>query len=194
MNGFLGWSHGLYLLRLHNTIHGEANGLGDNCSSLLRPLFWTCDDYIECEAHFVDGLRGDGDVTPNGIIVEPGGPGMLHYIEVSIDIKPGSDLNCFNNDGNGVIPVAILGSAEFDVNNIDPATIELEGLGVRAVGKSNKLLAHIEDINNDSFDDLVVQIEDDNRMFAIGDETATLTGKLYDGTSIKGTDSICIVP
>jgi hypothetical protein len=30
-------------------------------------------------------------------------------LRVPIDIKPGSYPNCFNNDGNGVIPVAILG-------------------------------------------------------------------------------------
>jgi hypothetical protein len=32
--------------------------------------------------------------------------------EVGIDIKPGSDPNCFNINGHGVIPVAILGSSE----------------------------------------------------------------------------------
>ncbi len=116
------------------------------------------------------------------------------FLEVAIDIKPGSDPNCINNDGNGVIPVAILGSAEFDVNSIDPATVMLEGLAVRVAGKSNKLLAHIEDVNSDGFDDLVCQVEDFDGVFELGDESATLTGELYDGTPITGTDSICIVP
>ncbi len=60
-------------------------------------------------------------------------------IPVTIDIKPGSEPNCFNNDGHGVIPVAILGSAEFDVTTIDAGSVMLEGLAVKAVGKSNKL-------------------------------------------------------
>ncbi len=93
-----------------------------------------------------------------------------------------------------MIPVAILGSAEFDVNSIDPATVMLEGLAVRVAGKSNKLLAHIEDVNSDGFDDLVCQVEDFDGVFELGDESATLTGELYDGTPITGTDSICIVP
>jgi hypothetical protein len=50
-----------------------------------------------------------------------------------------------------VIPVAILGSTDFDVSQIDPGTVTLEGLAIRAVGKSNKLLAHIEDVNDDGF-------------------------------------------
>ena len=72
------------------------------------------------------------------------------------------------------------------------ATVAFEGLSVGARGKSNKLLAHIEDV--DGFDDLVVQIEDDDRVFDAGDTTALLTGLMYDGTPFQGTGSICIVP
>lgn len=45
-----------------------------------------------------------------------------------IDIKPGSCPNPFNGKSKGSVPVAILGSDVFDVNEIDPATIELEGV------------------------------------------------------------------
>ncbi len=119
---------------------------------------------------------------------------VIEEIQVEIDIKPGSDPNCFNNNGSGVIPVAVLGSAEFDVSEIDPSSVKLAGLDLRAVGKSNKLLAHIEDVNNDGFDDLVVQIEDQNGTFMSGNSTAELTGTLFSGTPIKGTDEICVVP
>jgi hypothetical protein len=115
-------------------------------------------------------------------------------VPVDIDVKPGSDPNCFNNDGHGVIPVAILGSADFDVTQVDPATVQIEGLAVGARGKSNKLLAHIEDTNGDGFDDLVVQIEDVDGTFASGSGTATLTGNLWDGTPFEGSDEICVVP
>lgn len=49
-------------------------------------------------------------------------------IEVPLDIKPTSCPNPLNTKSNGVIPVAILGTEEFDVNNIDPATVLLEGV------------------------------------------------------------------
>lgn len=115
-------------------------------------------------------------------------------LPVEIDIKPGSEPNCFNNDGHGVIPVAILGSAEFDVTTIDAGSVMLEGLAVKAVGKSNKLLAHYEDVDSDGYDDLVVQIEDDDLIFEEGDTTATVTGNLNNGMPIQGSDTICIVP
>lgn len=124
---------------------------------------------------------------------------------VTIDIKPSSDPNCFNNDGHGVIPVAILSDCVdacipeggFDATQVDPGTVELEALAVRTVGKSDKLQAHIEDVNNDGCDDLVVQIVDQDGAFEGGETEATLTGNLYDvygGTAIEGTDTICIVP
>ncbi|MGA1840274.1 MAG: hypothetical protein ACMUIU_06570 [bacterium] len=115
-------------------------------------------------------------------------------IDVDIDIKPGSYPNCFNNNGHDVLPVAILGKPDFSVYNIDPATIQIETLSVKKVGKNEKLLAHYEDINDDLVDDLVVQIDGSEKLFENGEIHATLTGELYDGTLIEGEDTICIVP
>ena len=79
----------------------------------------------------------------------------------------------------------------FVVTQIDASSLDLEGQGVATKGKKNKLMAHLEDVNGDGFVDLVVQFED-NDTFTVNDTTATLTGELNDGTSIEGSDSICI--
>ncbi|OGK43586.1 hypothetical protein A3B40_04640 [Candidatus Roizmanbacteria bacterium RIFCSPLOWO2_01_FULL_37_16] len=126
------------------------------------------------------------------------GVAVLPYCEptvnVAIDIKPGSTSNCFNNNGYGALPVAILGSSNFDANQVNPETVALNGMVVKAVGKSNKLLAHIEDTNSDGFMDMVVQIQDADGAYASGETLATLAGKTFSGKDIKGTDTICIVP
>ena len=140
---------------------------------------------------------GEEDKNRDGAYNPDEGETDATVIEVTIDIKPGSNPNCFNNDGHGVIPLAILGSADFDCTQIDPSTCTLSGLTLKIAGKSNKLMAHIEDVNNDGFDDLVLQIEDQDGAFQVGESEATLTGNLYKaygGTPIQGTDSICIVP
>ena len=49
-------------------------------------------------------------------------------IEVPVDIKPASCPNPLNPKDKGLLPVAIAGTAEFDVTQIDPATIRLEGV------------------------------------------------------------------
>ena len=112
---------------------------------------------------------------------------------VEIDIKPGSDPNCFNNDGHGVIPVAVLTTDTFDAAQVDPFSLSLDGMGVRVKGKSGNAGA-IEDVDNDGDDDLVVQIEDLDGVYETGDTLARLTGNTYGGEKIVGLDTICIVP
>ncbi len=113
-------------------------------------------------------------------------------IVVGIDIKPGSDPNCFNINGHGVIPVAILGSDTLNVLDIDTSALFFAGLEVRMRGKKGPL-CHGEDFNGDEFLDLVCQFEDDPTMWT-PDSTAeaTLAGSLFDGTEFEGTDSICV--
>ena len=115
-------------------------------------------------------------------------------ITVQIDIKPGSYPNAINNDGHGVIPVAVLGSADFEVSLILVHTVTLEGMSIKVVGKASKMLYHYEDVNGDGFDDLVMQIQDMDGAFEPGTVTATLTGELLCGTPIVGQDTIVIVP
>ena len=110
---------------------------------------------------------------------------------VDIDIKPGSEPNCFNINGHGVVPVAILGSAELNIADVDVGTLTFGGLDVGVRG--NKLpMCGDEDVDADGHLDLVCQFRDDSDAWAPGNEEATLTGKLLDGTPIKGTDSICL--
>ena len=127
------------------------------------------------------------------------GPNFLFAIAadpiqvVDIDIKPGSDPNCFNINGHGVIPVAILGSADFDVAEIDTATLNFNGLAVRVRGKKGPLCSY-EDSNSDGFGDLVCKFEDESGEWEAGSVEGIVSGELTDGTVIEGTDSICIVP
>lgn len=112
---------------------------------------------------------------------------------VDIDIKPGSDPNCFNLNGHGVIPIAILGSEEFDTYDIDVPTLYFNGLEVRVRGKKGPL-CNYEDVNNDMYQDLVCHFEDDPDMWEVGSSEGVVKGQMLDGTQIEGTDTICLVP
>jgi hypothetical protein len=52
------------------------------------------------------------------------------FSPVFLDIKPGSCPNPVNLKEKGILPVAILGTEDFDVKTIDPATIRLSKEGV----------------------------------------------------------------
>lgn len=114
-------------------------------------------------------------------------------LTVGIDIKPGSDPNCFNINGHGVIPVAILGDADFDVSQVDTSSLSFGGLSVRIRGKKGTLCS-IDYSNSDNYLDLICHFEDDADNWEAGNSTATLTGNLLDSTAFEGTDSICVVP
>jgi len=114
-------------------------------------------------------------------------------LSVEIDVKPGSDPNCFNINGHGVVPVAILGSEVFDVAQVDIGSLYFGGLGVRVRGSKGPT-CHIEDTNADGFLDLVCQFEDDAENWSAGGATADLEGTTLDGRQFEASDSICIVP
>ncbi len=128
---------------------------------------------------------------------------IVEYVvmEVGIDVKPGSYPNAININGHGVIPVAILGSAEFDVTHVDTGSLSFAGLAMRVKGNSLPQCS-VEDVSGpdgvpDGIDDLVCQFVDDPDSWTPGDGVATLTGALlpeYGGTHFAGSDQIVIVP
>jgi YVTN family beta-propeller protein len=133
------------------------------------------------------------DIPSLGYGISSTGTEIVPFIPVAIDIKPGSDPNCFNSDGHGVIPVAILTTDTFDAATVDPFSVSLDGAGIRMKGKSGNA-GSLEDIDNDGDLDLMVQIVDIDGTYLEGETIATLTGEILDGSHVKGTDTICIVP
>jgi hypothetical protein len=181
----------------HNNISGNSpNGVTNKATALLdaEDNWWGTSDGPGGEG------PGSGDSVSTNVDFDPWltepqvivNPCQPQVIEVDIDIKPGSDPNCFNSNSHGVIPAAILGSADFDASTVDPFTVSLDGAGVRVKGKSGNA-GSLEDVNGDGFQDLVVQIIDEGD-YTSGDTTAILEGYTYDGLPIVGTDTICIVP
>lgn len=104
-----------------------------------------------------------------------------------IDIKPGSDPASINPKSRGVIPVAILGSAMFDVNDVDRTTLTF---GPADASPTHKALGHIEDVNDDGFMDLVTHYRTQESGIVQGDTEACVTGNELDGTSLGACDAI----
>jgi len=113
--------------------------------------------------------------------------------DVLIDIKPGSDINSINLGSHGVVPVAILGSIDFDAATIDPLTVTLSGAEVKVKGHSGNA-GSLEDVNGDGYTDLLVQVYTENLDLTIGEINAVLNAYTYAGPALTGSDSIRIVP
>lgn len=122
------------------------------------------------------------------------------YYSLPIDIKPGSSPNSINLSDQGLLPVAILGSAGFDVHNIDLNTIELGGVGLASRGsaKAPKLAYSYEDVNLDGYMDLMVFFSVPQLVLDSALTSATtalsLTASTNGGLPLAGTDTVSIVP
>jgi len=162
-----------------------------------------------------NGLRiGGGGKNPDGnyeawiaTIPEPA------VIEVDVDIKPGSCPNPLNVKSSGVLPVAVLGSADVNVLDIDPTSIafSIGDVNVGAIRCSYEdVAAPVLDANDcnctregpDGFLDLTLKFKTQKIVEAVGDvndgdvRVLTLTGVLFDPmpfeTPIEGADCILI--
>ena len=134
-------------------------------------------------------------------------------LEVPVDIKPGSCPNPINLKSWGVLPVAILGTSAFDVSQINPSTVRLNGVAplrwsTEDVGTPFEPYLGKEgayDCNNygpDGFKDLTLKFNTQAIVNSIGVDAVTdgetlileLTGLLKDGvTNITGEDAVIIL-
>jgi hypothetical protein len=78
---------------------------------------------------------------------------------MSIDLLPGDPENTINLVTQRLLPIAILGSASLDVNDLNPRTLKLRAVSQNLVGKSDKSLCRQQDINGDSYMDLICDIK-----------------------------------
>ena len=163
----------------------------------------------------VNGVTQPPNTAPNTDPVT-GDPGT--YVEpsvfVNVDIKPGGWPNSLNVKSKGVLPVAVLGTEDFDVTTIDPTTILMSGEGVE--GTISPLRWSYEDVgtpyegdgsygghdlNGDGFMDLSLKFDTEEAVAVIlglieleGELTMLdLTGSLIEGVPIVGADWLRIL-
>ena len=183
---------------------------GDKIASLYNgTIAWRgCFGSNGCEIFFWDGnstiqvtdppLSGVGGYYPqmsNNLIAwharEGGSDLEIFYavirnmIEVNIDIKPGSYPNSINLQDKGVVPVAILTTADFDASTVYPTTVK--------IANASPIRWKMQDVNGDSDRDLLVYFNTFDLNLDNSSTTATLTGQTIDGINIEGNDSVQIV-
>lgn len=136
-------------------------------------------------------------------------------IHVYVDIKPGSCPNPINTKSNGVLPVAILGTDDFDVTTIDPASVRLtregyncsvaplrwayEDVATPFLGE----LCCCHDLNGDGIMDLTLKFktQEVKMLITLPDDKGetfplTIIGNLleeFDGTAFYGQDCVWVL-
>lgn len=151
----------------------------------------------------------------------PGGINAVYFdnftfgvcpIVVDVDIKPGSCPNPLNIKSKGVLAIAILGTEDFDVTKIDPASIKLGLLGDEVVSPLRWALDDVatpfegnlcdcHEVGSDGYLDLTFKFDKEEVVNALGfvnDEdvlTLSIVGVLeeeFGGTLLSGQDCVRI--
>jgi hypothetical protein len=125
--------------------------------------------------------NGVGDACDLGTLVT----------SVAIDIKPGSGPNPLNPFSRGVVPVALLGSEDFDVTDVDRSTL---AFGPDGASPAHNAGGHPQDANDDGLTDLLIHFRVPETGISLGDTEACLTGETVDGIPFEGCDAVTTMP
>jgi len=114
-------------------------------------------------------------------------------VYINIDIKPGDDesLSPINPKSKGKIPVALLGSKDFRVSEVNVTTLTFGRTGDEA---SLSKCSGREDINDDTYPDMVCHFDNQRAEFSPTSEEGILKGMLDDRVSIEGRGRLKVVP
>jgi len=120
--------------------------------------------------------------------------------DVSIDVMPGDETSSIDPLSRGVIPVAILGSDSFDVEDVVVETLAFcspPGTGATGCGRQalpvHRMGGHEADVNDDGYMDLLSHYRTEDAELAFGDTEACVSGS-YNGTTFLACDDIKTVP
>jgi uncharacterized membrane protein len=205
-------AHGIHACGDGTVIVGSSTRSSENPSpALTRPFVWYRESGMLDLQHVLEtlhrldlsgwtlgsatGVSGDGS-TIVGAGQNPDGnreafiATLPDFIPVRVDISPGSEVNPVNLASRGVLAAAILGSDEFDVLEIDGATLSM---GREAAPLNHWNGPHVEDIDGDGFLDLVAHFGTSQTGIAFGDEEACVRAETLDGRLVGGCDRIVLL-
>lgn len=196
-----------------------------DCTPIDPCIFWGPDGrflpagfFRICDGSSTVGLLNFGQPSPRAT------PDASNGTCADLDIKPGSCPNSYNRTSHGNLPVSILGSAGFDVADIDIATVTMRNSNeffpnnFGSIGASNFLIEDTgtpvadggacgaacvcHEAEGDGTDDLSMHFDTDALVLALeldvsepGDLVElVITGNLLDGTSFAAADCVRLVP
>jgi hypothetical protein len=193
------WNRALSVEEIQASMHTKLTGDQDGLVA-----YW---DFDEGEGEIACDSSGNGnDGTLVGAAwVESDAP-VGSCINLAVDIKPGGCPNPLNVKSSGVLPVAVLGSEDFDVITIEASSIRLAGVEpvrssyedvATAITEGNECECNME--GPDGYTDLTLKFKTQEIVAVLGEVNhgdvlgLTIEGLLSNGTVIKGTDCILVV-
>ncbi len=158
------------------------------------------DQGVPYEFHAIPGLgHGLDELDPLVVEIESGltiFDRMIQWIDETLPVQVAIDIKPWHSSNRifpwfGIVPVAVFGSADLDVDDVN---IDSLGFG-RDGAAAHPWVLRGFNINpsDDNFDDLIVFFRASQSGIRCGDPVATLTGSTSSGVLFSGADSITTV-
>jgi len=197
-------------------IYDHQGAAGASMNQILQEVF-----HVNVDAAVVLESPKPPIVTAEGVLI-PHTPGEDQFgfdldldleegildadvcLNIKIDVKPGSSNNSVNvNSDNGVLPIAVLTTDDFDaVTELDPSTViaVLIGTDGEVVNEVGALRYDVEDVDGDGDDDVTFKfsvpalVDGPNAPLKTTTTVITFRGDTVEGMCVQGSDAVKVVP
>lgn len=107
-------------------------------------------------------------------------------LRVTIDVKPGDEKVTIEPGRDGMVPIVILTTPQFDAATADPETILVGPQGKEA----SIFRSMLEDIDRDGDIDRMLLVRVRDMQVTCGNKIIRVTGKTTDGRAFEGSEAV----
>jgi hypothetical protein len=110
-------------------------------------------------------------------------------IRVAIDVKPGDTPTTLEPKREGMVPIAILSTKDFDAARVDAETVRAGATGSEA----SMFKSMMEDVDNDKDVDLLLLFRVPQLALTCSVKAVIVKGKTEKGQDFEGTEAVTMV-
>lgn len=107
-------------------------------------------------------------------------------LKVTIDVKPGDEKVTLEPEREGMVPVVIVTTPQFDAATVDAETIRIGPLGTEA----SIVRSMLEDVDKDGDVDRMILVRVRDMQMKCGNKIIRLTGRTVQGQPFEGSDAV----
>ena len=107
-------------------------------------------------------------------------------LRVTIDVKPGDEKVTLEPEREGMVPILIVTTPQFNAATVDPDTVRIGPTGSEAMIFRSML----EDVDKDGDIDRMVLVRLRDMQIKCGNKTIRVTGRTVDGRAFEGSDAV----
>jgi hypothetical protein len=107
-------------------------------------------------------------------------------LKVTIDVKPGDEKVTIEPEREGMVPIVIVTTPQFDAAKVDPDTIRVGPAGTEA----SIFRSMLEDVDKDGDVDRMVLVRVRDMQIKCGNKSIRVTGRTEEGRPFEGSDAV----